>query len=112
MRLTSQVYEERRPRTTIVGGLPLPPRPHALTAPRGPGRVLLRTLFLMLCAIPVIATAQRPQEIPQKLTWRITNDTPYRGVPAYSSLKKTGETPKELGFESVDPLLSSIDKRW
>ena len=32
-------------------------------------------------------------------------------VPAYSPLKKTGETLEELGFESVDALLSSIEKR-
>jgi hypothetical protein len=87
-----------------------------LTALPGRVSVLLLTLLLMLCAIPVIATAQRPQEIPpkespQKQTWRITNDAPYRVVPAYSPLQKTGETLEELGFESVDALLSGIDKR-
>ena len=112
MRLTSQVRGERSPRTTMAGGMLLPPRPHALTALPGPVSVLLLTLLLMLCAIPVIATAQqRPQEIPQKQTWRVINDAPYRVVPAYSPLKKTGETLEELGFESVDALLSSIEKR-
>jgi hypothetical protein len=90
----------------------LPPRLHALTALARPVNVLLLTLLLMLCAIPVIATAQRPQEIPQNQTWRVINDAPYRVAPAYSPLKKTGETLEELGFESVDAMLSSIDKRW
>jgi hypothetical protein len=89
----------------------LPPRLHALTALSGPGSVLLFTLLLLFCAIPAIATAQRPQEIPQKQTWRVINDAPYRVVPAYSPLKRTGETLEELGFESVDALLSSIEKR-
>ena len=61
--------------------------------------------------MPVIATAQRPQEIPQKQTSRVIDDAPYRVVPPYSPLKKTGETLEELGFESVDALLSSIEMR-
>ena len=93
-----------------------PSFPQVLTALPGPVSVLLLTLLLMLCVIPVIATAQRPQEIPQrespqKPTWRVINDAPYRVVPAYPPLKKTGETPEELGFESIDALLSSIEKR-
>ena len=32
-------------------------------------------------------------------------------VPAYSPLKKTGETLEELDFESVNALLSGIEKR-
>ena len=90
----------------------LSPRPHALTALPGPFSVLLLTLLVMLCAITVIATAQqRPQELPQKQTWRVINDAPYRVVPVYSPLKKTGETLAELDFESVEELLSSIEKR-
>ena len=81
MRLTSQVRGERPTRKTIVGGMPLPPRPHALTALHGPVSLLLFTLLLLFCAIPVIATAQRSQEIPQKQTWRVINDAPYRVVP-------------------------------
>jgi WD domain, G-beta repeat len=93
-----------------------PPFPVALTALPGPVSVLLLTLLLMLYVIPVIATAQRPQDVlpredPQKPTWRIIDDAPYRVVPAYPLLKKTGETPEELGFESIDALLSSIEKR-
>jgi WD40 repeat protein len=93
-----------------------PPFPQALTALPAPISVLLLTLLLMLCVIPVIATAQRPQEIPerespQKPTWRVINDAPYRVVPAYSPLKETGETPEELSFESIDALLSSIETR-
>jgi WD40 repeat protein len=89
----------------------LPPRPHVLTALPGPVSALLFTLLLLFCAIPMIARAQRPQEIPQKQTWRVINDAPYRVVPAYSPLKETGETLEELGFESVDALLSSIEMR-
>ena len=116
MRLTSPVCGERSPRRTLVGGMLIPPRPHALTALLGPVTVLLLTLLLMLCAIPVIATAQCPQEIPprespQRQTWRIISDAPYRVVPPYSPLKKTGETLEELGFESVGTLLSSIEIR-
>src|SRR5262245_50344092 len=93
-----------------------PPFPQALTALPGLVSVLLFTLLLMLFVIPVIATAQRPQEIPerespQKPTWRVINDAPYRVVPAYSPLKETGETPEELSFESIDALLSSIETR-
>jgi len=89
MRLTSQVRGERPLRTTIVGGMPLPPHLHALTALPGLVSVLLYTMLLLSCAIPVIATAQRPQEIPprespQRQTWRIISDAPYRVVPAYS----------------------------
>src|SRR5262245_25244736 len=109
MWVTSQVRGERPPQTTIVAGMLLPPRPRALTTLLGPVGALLLTLLLMLCAIPVIATAQRPQEIPQKPTWRVINDAPYRVVPAYSPLKETGETLEELGFESVDALLSGIE---
>ena len=114
MRLTLQVRGERSPWTTIAGGIFLPPLPQALTALPGPVSVLLLTLLLMLCVIPVIATAQRPEstrESPQKPTWRVINDAPYRVVPAYPPLKKTGETLEELGFESIDALLSSIEKR-
>src|SRR5262244_2680429 len=92
-----------------------PPFPQELTALHGPVSVLLLTLLLMLCFIPAIAMAQRPQEIPprassQNPTWRVINDAPYRVVPAYPPLKKTGETLEELGFESIDALLSSIEK--
>ena len=66
MRLMSQVCEGRSPRTTIMGGMLLTPRPHALTALPGPVSVLLFTLLLLFCALPVIATAQRPQEIPPR----------------------------------------------
>src|SRR5262245_14454069 len=93
-----------------------PPFPQVLTALHAPVSVLLLTLLLMLCVIPVIAMAQRPQDIPpreapQKPTWRVINDAPYRVVPAYPLLKKTGETLEELGFESIEALLSSIEKR-
>src|SRR5215510_8809754 len=93
-----------------------PPFPQALTALPAPVSVLLLALLLMLCVIPVIATAQRPQDIPtredpQKPTWRVINDAPYRVVLAYPPLKKTGETLEELGFESIDALLSGIEKR-
>src|SRR5215831_14341825 len=93
-----------------------PPFPKMLNALPAPVSVLLLTLLLMLCVIPVIATAQRPQNIPpredpQKPTWRVINDAPYRVVLAYPLLKKTGETPEELGFESIDALLSNIEKR-
>ena len=93
-----------------------PPLPQALTALPGPVSVLLLTVLLMFYVIPVIATAQRPQEIPhkenpQKPTWQVINDAPYRVVPAYPLLKEKGETPEELGFESIDALLSSIEKR-
>src|SRR5215510_10864033 len=92
-----------------------PPFPKVLPPLPGPVSVLLLTLLLMLCIIPVIAIAQRPQDIPpredpQKPTWRVINDAPYRVVPAYPLLKKTGETPEELGFESIEALLSSIEK--
>src|SRR5215510_6508158 len=110
MRLMSQVCKARSPRTTIAGGMLPPPRPLALTALRGPGNVLL-ILLLLFCAQPVIAAAQRPQEIPQKPTWWVINDAPYRVVPAYSPLKETGESLEELGFESADVLLSGIEKR-
>ena len=115
MRLTSQVRGERSFWTTIVGGMLLPPRLRALTMLLGPVSTLLLTL-LLLFAIPVIATAQRPQEIPpkespQRQTSRIISDAPYRVVPAYSPLKETGETLEELGFESADALLSSIEIR-
>src|SRR5215510_11310435 len=93
-----------------------PPFPKVLPPLPGPVSVLLLTLLLMLCFIPAIATAQRPQNIPsredpQKPTWRVINDAPYRVVPAYPLLKKTGETLEELGFESIDALLSSIERR-
>ena len=63
MRLTSQILG-RGPRTTIVRGMLLPPRPCALTALLGPVSALLLTLLLLLCALPVIARAQRPQRNP------------------------------------------------
>src|SRR4029453_8731958 len=111
MRLTSQVRGERSPWATIAGGMLLLPRLNALTAPTCLGSVLLLTLWLLSCAIPVIATAQPSQEIPQKPTSRVINDAPSRVVPAYSPLKEIGETLEELGFGSVDALLSSIEKR-
>ena len=111
MQLTSQVRGERPSRTMIVGGMLVPSRLHALSVLPGPVSALLLALVLLFCAVPVIATAQRSQEIPQKPTWRVIRDAPYRVVPAYSPLKKTGETLKELGFESVDALLSGIEKR-
>jgi hypothetical protein len=91
MRLTSQVSGERPPRTTIVGGMPLSPRLHALTTLPGPASILLFTLLLLFCATPIMATAHRPQGIPPKQTWRVINDAPYRVVPAYSPLKKPGK---------------------
>jgi hypothetical protein len=80
MQLTLHVRRESSPWTMISRGILL----------------LLLTLLLMLCVIPVIATAQRPQDIrqkenPQKPTWRVINDAPYRVVPAYPPLKKQGK---------------------
>jgi len=98
MWLTSPVRGERSPRTTIVGEMLLPPRLHALTALHGSVSALLLTLLLLLCAIPVIATAQRPQEIPQEQRWRVINDAPYRVVPAYSPLKKNRGNPGRAGI--------------
>jgi WD40 repeat protein len=99
----------------MMEGMPLPLRLPALIALPGPSGILLLTLLLLFCAIPVIATAQRPQEVPsregiQRQTSRVIDDAPYRVVPAYSPLKKSGETLEELGFESVNALLSSIER--
>jgi hypothetical protein len=52
------------------------PFPQVLTALPGPVSVLLLTLLLMLCVIPVIAMAQLPP------TWWLINEAPYRVVPA------------------------------
>ena len=78
MRLTLHVRGESSPWTTNSRGIPLlplgeergegltrrgfPPFPQALTALPAPVSVLLLTLLLMLCVIPMIAVAQRPQE--------------------------------------------------
>jgi hypothetical protein len=116
MRVMPQVRRERPLQLTIVGGMLPLPRPPALSTLLGPVSALLLTLLLMFCAIPAIATAQRPQEVPsrenlQRQTSRVIDDAPYRVVPAYSPLKKTGETLEDLGFESAGALLSSIEKR-
>src|SRR5215475_11717057 len=73
------------------------PFPQALTALPGAVSVLLLTLLLMLCVIPVIATAQSPQDIPpgespQKSTWRVISDAPYCVVPTYPPLKNFAES--------------------
>jgi len=43
--------------------------------------------------------------------WRVINDMPYRIIPAHPPLKTSGETLKELGFDSIETLLSGVDKR-
>ena len=44
-------------------------------------------------------------------TWRVVNDAPFQISPAPPPLKANGETLKELGFNNIDELLVSIEKK-
>jgi WD40 repeat protein len=64
----------------------------------------------LLVAMPLTAQ-QGNEDRPPKPSWRVLEDAPYLIIPAYPQLKTTGETLKQLGFDSVESLLSGIDKR-
>ncbi len=113
MRLTLCVYRKLvGPTAARVGGRPMRHNaPYASTALLVPTCILLLILFLMSLATPVIAVGQQPRETPQKQTWRVIDDVPFRVVPAHPLLQETGETLQALGFDSADELLANIEKR-
>ena len=74
---------------------------------------VLKWLFIvliLLVSMPLMAQ-QSKLETSIKQSWRGIDDAPYRIIPAQPPLNTSGETPKELGFDSIETLLSGVDKR-
>ena len=75
--------------------------------------VVLKLMFvavILLMAMPSIAQQSKPDAV-GKHSWRVIDDMPYRIIPAHPPLKTSGETLKELDFDSIETLLSGVDKR-
>ena len=94
--------------TTIINRISqfLPPTAAILSG-------LIRTFIIVLVmSLPMPSIAQTSKKDQrEKQSWRLNDDAPYCVIAAHLKLKPAGETLTELGFDSVEALLSGVDKR-
>ncbi len=72
--------------------------------------IVISSLLLWIIPASSMAQVPFPDDRPEP-SWRVIHDAPFQNIPGNPPLKTTGETLAELGFDSVEQLLSNIDER-